>query len=112
MKKRAAQLDREIKAALDTPILAKDWPADARSCVADAARWYSNEIRQPYAVPDVLLGQAVSDALTELERLDRYGELNQTSKWYDRYETGQVDDEIRRAIVAWSTAARQRSPRM
>lgn len=113
-RKTSAQLAREIKAALTRPLLPRDWPDFARRVVLDAARWYDKEVHGEWAVPDVLLDEAVTDVGQHLERLERERGLDfddASETWINRYESGKLDDEMKAAISAWSSA-RDRSARM
>jgi hypothetical protein len=114
-KKTAAQLNRDIAESLgaSTPkhpqrgrtLLPADWPDVGRRRVLDAARWYYQEMHKDWPVPDVLMDQALEDVQKDLEREDRSGQLDDARpSWYRRYESGELDDEIKSAISAWNAS--------
>ena len=128
-KKSPAQLNREIAEALgkskpkapkrsrSRALLPADWPDVGRRIVLDAARWYYQEMNKEWPVSDVLLESAVQDVGNNLERedRDRAGRLqieDVRPSWYARYESGKLDDEIKRAIVAWSAGVKHGAPVM
>jgi hypothetical protein len=126
-KKSPAQLNREIAEALGKSkpkapkrsrhLLPADWPDVGRRIVLDAARWYYQEMNKEWPVADVLLESAVEDVGKNLERedRDRAGRLqieDVRPSWYARYEAGKLDDEIKRAIVAWSAGVKHGAPVM
>jgi hypothetical protein len=127
-KKSSAQLNRDIAESLGKAkpshpqrartLLPADWPDVGRRIVLDAARWYYQQVNEPFAVPDVLVDQAVEEVLKDLEREDRAGgerarQINDArSSWVSRYESGELDAEIKDAIQAWSRSVRRGALKM
>lgn len=113
-KKTGRQLGAEIDTAIAIRrLLRADWPEVARRHVLESARWYHHESHEPWAVSDVLLDQAIEYTREALEREDRAGQLEDAKpSWYRRYESSEFDAEIRKAILAWSSAVARGSPRM
>jgi hypothetical protein len=122
-KKSPAQLNREIAAVLgkskpkapkrSRALLPADWPDVGRRIVLEATRWYYQEMNKEWPVSDVLQERAVEDVNKDLEREDRAGQLaDARASWYARYESGKLDDEIKRAIVAWSAGVKHGAPVM
>jgi hypothetical protein len=96
MGKSRTQLNREIVEALSRPLLKDDWPSAARRYVREAADWYAI---------DENLDEAVNSVIRKLER-DQAGGVGDFTResqpikdsWYDRFESGEIDAEIRAAI--------------
>ena len=78
--------------------LPKSWPPIARDILVDAARYYYREIKEPFAVPDVVMEQAIEHANRALERRDRELREEASDRWIDRWESGKLDAEMAHAI--------------
>lgn len=76
--------------------LPKSWPPAAREALLDAARYYYREMSGPWPVPDVIMDQAIEQANREIA--SRQGEIYEEAS--DRWEGGDLDAEMRRAIQA------------
>jgi hypothetical protein len=80
--------------------LPKSWPSTARHIVLEAARFFYREMNEPFPVYDVNMERAIEYANRELERRDREIREEASSKWIDRWESGQLDAEMQKAIDA------------
>lgn len=76
----------------------KSWPPIARAVLLDAARYYYRQMKEPFPVPDVLMDQAVEWANDDLSRRDREIREEASDRWIDRWESGTLDAEMRKAI--------------
>ncbi len=104
--------------------LPKSWPSTARDILLDAARYYYREMKEPWPVPDVIMERAIAWANKELESRQQEIYEEASPRWIDRWESGKLDDEMKRAIEATytrlsraergirpRTGARKKSPR-
>lgn len=80
--------------------LSKSWPSVARPIVLNAARYYYQQMNEPFPVSDVAMDQAIEWAHRELEVRDREIREEASDRWIDRWESGKLDDEIKRVIEA------------
>ena len=78
--------------------LPKSWPPVARDILLDAARLYYREMKEPWPVPDVIMNRAVDWANEELDARQEEIYEDASSGWIDRWESGKLDAEMRRAI--------------
>jgi hypothetical protein len=80
--------------------LPKSWPPTARRVLLDAARYYYREMSDPFPVPDVIMERAIDQANREIEA--RQSEIYEeaSDRWINRWESGSLDEEMRRAIDA------------
>lgn len=78
--------------------LPKSWPPVARDILLDAARYYYGEMKAPWPVPDVIMERAIDWANRQLDtrRQEIYEEA--PSRWIDRWERGDLDAEMKKAI--------------
>jgi hypothetical protein len=78
--------------------LRKDWPSTARRVVLDAAQFFYREMNEPFPVFDVNMDRAIEWANSELDR--RRAEIYEEAgdAWIDRWESGKLDDEMKKAI--------------
>jgi hypothetical protein len=78
--------------------LPKSWPPIARDILVGAARRYNHAINEPWAVPDVELRQVIDEAKEEFGR--RQDEIYEeaSTRWINRWEHDQLDEEMERAI--------------
>lgn len=83
-----------------SPKLPKSWPEAARRVVLDAARYYYQMMNEPHPVPDVAMDRAIEWANRGLEERDREIREEAGSRWINRWESGKIDDEMRKAIGA------------
>jgi hypothetical protein len=80
--------------------LPKSWPPAARGVLLDAARYYYREMSGPWPVSDVIMDRAIEQANREMaSRQDEIYE-EASDRWIDRWEGGDLDAEMRRAIQA------------
>ncbi len=80
--------------------LPKSWPSTARHILLDAARYFYREMNEPFPVYDVNMERAVEYANRELERRQREIYEEASPRWIDRWESGQLDAEMKKAIDA------------
>jgi hypothetical protein len=78
--------------------LSTSWPDVARDVLIEAARYYYQQMREPFPVPDVAMTRAIEWANDELARRDRDIREEASRRWIDRWERGALDAEMRRAI--------------
>ena len=76
----------------------KSWPPIARDILLDAARYYYSAMNEPFPVPNVAMEHAIEYANRELERRQREIYEEATSRWIHRWESGQLDAEMKLAI--------------
>lgn len=81
-----------------TAKLPKSWPPIARDVLLDAARYYYREMKDPWPVPDVIMDRAIEWANKELETRQKEIYEEASPRWIDRWESSQLDDEMKRAI--------------
>lgn len=78
--------------------LPKSWPPIARDILVDAARNYYREMKDPWPVPDVIMERAIEWANKEIDTRQREIYEDASSRWINRWESGKLDAEMRRAI--------------
>ena len=78
--------------------LLKSWPPIARDIFVDAARYYYRQMKEPWPVPDVAMNGAIAWANQELEARQKEIYEDASSRWINRWESGKLDAEMRRAI--------------
>ena len=78
--------------------LPKSWPPIARDIVLDAARYYYREMKEPWPVPDVNMERAIERANKEITAREREIYEEASSTWINRWESGKLDAEMKRAI--------------
>ncbi len=80
--------------------LPKSWPPTARHIVLDAARFFYREMNEPFPVYDVNMDRAIEYANRELETREREVREEAGARWINRWESGQLDAEMKKAIDA------------
>lgn len=80
--------------------LSKSWPPVARRILLDAARYYYRQMNEPFPVSDVAMDNAIEWANRELDARDREVREEAGDRWIDRWESGQLDAEMKSAIEA------------
>lgn len=80
--------------------LPKSWPPIARDVLLEAARYYYREMKEPWPVPDVIMERAIEWANRGLEARQKEIYEEASSRWINRWESGQLDEEMKRAIEA------------
>lgn len=78
--------------------LPKSWPPIARDVLLDVARYYYREMKEPWPVPDVIMERAIEWANKELGARQKEIYEEASPRWIDRWESGQLDEEMKRAI--------------
>jgi hypothetical protein len=78
--------------------LPKSWPPTARDVLVDVAREYNRQIHEPFAVPDVEMEQAIERANKGLDARQREIYEEASPRWIRRWESGELDAEMERAI--------------
>jgi len=78
--------------------LPKSWPPIARDILVDAARNYYREMKEQWPVPDVSMERAIEWANKEIDTRQREIYEDASSRWINRWESGKLDAEMRRAI--------------
>ena len=78
--------------------LSTSWPDIARGILIEAARYYYQQMREPFPVPDVAMTRSIEWASDELARRDREIREEASQRWIDRWESGALDAEMQRAI--------------
>ena len=76
------------------------WPDVARDIVLDAARYYYREMKDPVPVHDVIMERAIEWANKEIASREREIYEDASVRWIHRWESGKLDDEMKRAIEA------------
>lgn len=76
----------------------KSWPPTARHILLDAARWFYSQMNEPWPVYDVEMDNAIEYANRELEKRQREIYEEATSRWINRWESGQLDAEMKKVI--------------
>lgn len=78
--------------------LRKDWPPTARRIVLDAAQLFYRDMNEPFPVFDVNMELALERANSEISR--RQAEIYEEAgvPWINRWESGKLDAEMRKAI--------------
>lgn len=76
------------------------WPDVARAIVLDAARYYYREMKDPFPVHDVIMERAIEGANKEIASREREIYDGASVRWIHRWESGKLDDEMKRAIEA------------
>jgi hypothetical protein len=80
--------------------LPKSWPPIARDVLLDAAQFFYREMNAPFPVYDVNMDRAIEYANRELEGRQREIREEASSRWIHRWESGQLDAEMKKAIDA------------
>jgi hypothetical protein len=75
------------------------WPPIARDIVLDAARYYYQQLTEPFPVPDVAMDHAVAWANSEIEDRQDLIYEEASPRWIDRWGRGQLDAVMRAAIA-------------
>jgi hypothetical protein len=78
--------------------LPKSWPETVQRIVLDAARWYYQQVNEPFAVPDAVMDEAIEYAVREIEANQRYIYEEASTRWINRWESGQFEADMRKAI--------------
>ena len=78
----------------------KSWPPVVRRIVLDAARYYYQQMSEQFPVPDVAMDKAVDWVNRELDARQSEVREEASSRWINRWESGQFDEDMRRAIEA------------
>ena len=78
--------------------LPKSWPPTVQRIVLDAARYYYQQMSEPWPVPDVIMEQAIEHAGREIESQQRYIYEEASPRWIDRWESGQFDADMKKVI--------------
>ena len=78
--------------------LPKSWPEAVQRIVLDGARWYYQQMNEPWPVPDVIMDQAIEHAVREIETQQRYIYEEASSQWIKRWESGQFEADMKKAI--------------
>ena len=78
--------------------LPKSWPPQVRDAVLDAARYYYQQMNEPWPVPDVLMERAVEEASREIDRHQSEIYEGASDRWIDRWESGEFEGDIKKAI--------------
>ncbi len=76
----------------------KSWPPTARDVLLDAARFFYREMNEPFPVYDVNMDRAIEYANRELDRRQREIYEEASDRWINRWESGQLDAEMKKAI--------------
>jgi len=78
--------------------LPKSWPPTARRILLDAAQFFYRQMNEPFAVYDVHMDEAVEWANKELEVRQREIYEEASPRWIDKWESGKLDAEMKKAI--------------
>ena len=78
--------------------LPKSWPPIARDILLDAARDYYREMKEPWPVPDVIMERVIMEANDKIDARQREIYEDASSQWINRWESGKLDAEMKRAI--------------
>jgi hypothetical protein len=87
--------------------LPKSWPPIGRHIVLDAARFFYREMNEPFPVYDVNMDRAIEWANRELETRQREVREEASPRWIDRWESGELDAEMKKAIDAFYGSLRR-----
>ena len=74
------------------------WPSSVRDAVIDGARYYYQQMSDPYPVSDVAMDRAVEWANREIDARQREIYEEATPRWIKRWESGQFEIDMRKAI--------------
>jgi len=74
------------------------WPPTARDILVDAARFYHREMTDQWPVPEVAMERAIEYAERELYSHSNILYAEAGSRWINRWESGQLEAEMKRAI--------------
>jgi len=79
--------------------LPKSWPPTARHVLLEATQFFYRQMNEPFAVYDVHMDEAIEWVNKELER--RQSEIYEeaSSRWVDKWESGKLDAEMKKAIA-------------
>jgi hypothetical protein len=80
--------------------LPKSWPTTARRILLDAAQFFYREMNEPWPVFDVNMDRAIEWANSEMERRRTEIYEEASDAWIDRWESGELDAEMKKAIDA------------
>ena len=83
---------------MPTRQVAKSWPSTARDVLIDAARYYYQQMKAPWPVPDAIMDRAIDWAHQEIARRAKEIFEEASSRWINRWERGAIDAEMKRAI--------------
>jgi hypothetical protein len=78
----------------------KSWPPIVRDIVLDAARYYYQQMNEPFPVPDVLMERAVEEVNSAIDKRQREIYEEASDRWVTRWEDGKLDPEIKKVIEA------------
>jgi hypothetical protein len=78
--------------------LSKSWPPTARHILLDAARYFYRQMNEQFAVYDAAMDDAIEWANREMEARQKEIYEEASSRWINRWESGKLDAEMRRAI--------------
>lgn len=78
--------------------LPKSWPPSVQRIVLDGARYYYQQMNEPFAVPDALMEQVIEHANREIQSQQRYIYEEASPRWINRWERGQFDADMKKAI--------------
>lgn len=78
--------------------LPKSWPPQVRDAVLDAARYYYQQMNEPFAVPDVEMEKAVEWASREIDGRQREIYEEASGRWIDRWESGEFEGDMKKAV--------------
>jgi len=78
--------------------LPKSWPSTVQKIVLDSARYYYQQMNEPFPVPDVAMDNAVEWANREIEGQRRYIYEEASPRWINRWESGEFDGDMKKVI--------------
>lgn len=76
------------------------WPPTARHIVLEASQFFYRQMNEPFAVYDVHMDEAVDFVNREIDKQQQYIYEEAPTRWINRWERGQTDAEIKKAIDA------------
>jgi len=78
--------------------LPKSWPPRVRDAVLDAARYYYQQMNEPFPVPDVAMERAVEWASREIDARQNEIYEDASDRWIHRWESGAFEADMKKAI--------------
>ena len=80
--------------------LPKSWPSTARHILLDAAHFFYRQMNEPFAVYDLHMDEAIDWANREMDARQREIYEEASPRWINRWESGKLDAEMKKAIDA------------
>jgi hypothetical protein len=76
----------------------KSWPPSVQRFVRDAARYYYQQMNEPFPVPDVAMERSIDWVNREITAQQQYIYEEASPRWINRWERGQFDADVKKVI--------------